>query len=150
MDQDEPHLLGDRREGVAHYLEPDRVERHTRSTTTAPDACTAPRHPGSISAVASRPARIAGPSSVTPGARSSRGHRDAVTRFPPLPLPLPNATRRSPRDAVAAPPPPPGRELADGARGRGRAPPSPAPPPRHRHQPHAARRGRRVVAFPEA
>src|SRR5881275_2584458 len=94
MDQDEPHLLGDRREGVAHYLEPDRVERHTRSTTTAPDACTAPRHPGSISAVASRPARIAGPSSVTPGARSSRAQSDAVTRF----LPIPGTTARRPRD----------------------------------------------------
>src|SRR2546428_3151600 len=104
MDQDEPHLLGDRREGVHHYLERDRVEGHTRSTTTAPDAWTAPRHPGSISAVASQPARIAGPSSVTPTARSSRAHTDAVTRLPPLPLPLPNATERSPRDTVAAPP----------------------------------------------
>src|SRR5437763_16893687 len=103
MDQDEPHLLGDRREGVAHYLETDRVERHTRSTTTAPDACTAPRHPGSISAVESRPARMAGPSSMTPGTRSSRGHRGAVDRFPPLPLPLPHDTRSSPRCAVAAP-----------------------------------------------
>src|SRR6266704_1961452 len=103
MDQDEPHLLGDRREGVPHHLERDRVERHTRSTTTAPDAWTAPRHPGSMSAVASRPARIAGPSSVTPTARSSRAHRDAVTRLPPLPLPLPNATGRSPRDTLAPP-----------------------------------------------
>src|SRR5437773_5473733 len=119
MDQDEPHLLGDRREGVAHYLEPDRFECLTRATTTAPDARTAPRLPGTISAVASRPARIAGPSSVTPGARSSRGHRDAVTRFPPLPLPLPNATRRSPRDAVAAPPRSPKR--GSGASQIGRA-----------------------------
>src|SRR5436309_2011588 len=83
MDQDEPHLLGDRREGVPHYLEPDRVERHTRSTTTAPDACTAPRHPGSISAVASPPARTAGPSTVTPGAGSARG--EGTRAGPPAP-----------------------------------------------------------------
>src|SRR3989442_13248624 len=104
MDQDEPHLLGNRRQGVRPYLERGRLERHTRSTTTAPDAWAAPRHPGSMRAVASRPARIAGPSSVTPTARSSRAHTDAVTRLPPLPLPLPNATERSPRDTVAAPP----------------------------------------------
>src|SRR3989442_13161886 len=107
MDQDEPHLLGDRREGVPHYLERDRVEGHTRSTTTAPDAWAAPRHPGSMRAVASRPARIAGPSSVTPTARSSRAHTDAVTRLPPPPLPLPNATQRPPRDTLAPPPPSP-------------------------------------------
>src|SRR2546426_6977540 len=71
MDQAEPHPLGNRREGVRHYLERDRVERHTRSTTTAPDAWAAPRHPGSMRAVASRPARIAGPSSVTPTDRKS-------------------------------------------------------------------------------
>src|SRR5437773_10330380 len=103
MDQDEPHLLGDRRERVPHPLQRDRVARHTRPTTTAPDAWTAPRHPGSMSAVASRPARIARPFTVTPTARSSTAHRDAVTRLPPLPLPLPNATGRSPRDPLAAP-----------------------------------------------
>src|SRR3989442_2631989 len=104
MAQAEPHPPGDRREGVPHYLERDRVEGHTRSTTTAPDAWAAPRHPGSMRAVASRPTRIAGPSSVTPTARSSRAHTDAVTRLPPLPPPLPNAPTRSPRGTLAAPP----------------------------------------------
>src|SRR3989442_14376211 len=109
MAQAEPHPPGDRREGVPHYLERDRVEGHTRSTTTAPDAWAAPRHPGSMRAVASRPARIAGPSSVTPTARSSRAHTDAVTRVPPPPLPPPHAPPRSPRATVARPPPSPTR-----------------------------------------
>src|SRR5438445_4313148 len=94
MNEDEPHLLRDRLEGVPHHLQRHRVERHTRSTTMAPDSWTVPRHPDSISAVASRPARIAGPSSVTPAARSSRAQSDAVTRF----LPVPGTTARRPRD----------------------------------------------------
>src|SRR2546428_13299596 len=101
MDQDEPHLLGDRREGVPHYLERDRVEGHTRSTTTAPDAWAAPRHPGSMRAVAPRPTRIAGPSRVTPTARSSRAHPDAVTRLAPPPPPLPHPPEPAARGAVA-------------------------------------------------
>src|SRR5438093_5700670 len=51
---------------MPHHLERDRVERHSRSTSTAPESWTVPRHPGSISPVASRPASTAGPSRVTP------------------------------------------------------------------------------------
>src|SRR6266513_4138703 len=94
VNQDEPHLLGDGSEGVPHHLERDGVERHTRSTRMAPDSWTVPRHPDSMSAVASRPARIAGPSSVTPAARSSRGQSAAVTRL----RPRPRTTARRPRD----------------------------------------------------
>ena len=61
VNQHEPHLLRDGGEGVPHHLEADGVEAHARANTTAPEACTVPHQPGSTSAVASRPARIAGP-----------------------------------------------------------------------------------------
>ncbi len=60
VDEYEPHLLRDRCERVRHDLETDGVEFHVRSRITAPDACTVPRHPGSMSPVASGPARTAG------------------------------------------------------------------------------------------
>ena len=61
MNQHQPHLLRDGGEGVPHHLEAHGVEAHVRARSTAPDACTVPHQPGSTSAVASRPARIAGP-----------------------------------------------------------------------------------------
>src|SRR5439155_1377186 len=82
VNEHQSHLFGNGREGVSHDLEADGIETHARSSTRAPDSCTAPRHPGSTSAVASRPARIAGPASVTPGASSSSAQTDAVTRWP--------------------------------------------------------------------
>src|SRR5207247_9039455 len=78
----EAHTRRDGREGVSHDLEPDGVEGHVRSTSTAPQGCTVPRHPGSTRAVASRPAKIAGPAMVTPAARSSSAQTDALTRAP--------------------------------------------------------------------
>src|SRR5213079_1545535 len=82
VNENEAHLLRDGREGVSHDLEPDGVEGHVRSTSTAPQGCTVPRHPGSTRAVASRPAKIAGPAMVTPAARSSSAQTDALTRAP--------------------------------------------------------------------
>src|SRR2546425_74604 len=78
---------------MPHHLERDRVERHSRSTSTAPESWTVPRHPGSISPVASRPASTAGPSRGTPAASSSNAHRDAVAGAPR------NVTAREPRAA---------------------------------------------------
>src|SRR5439155_444873 len=83
VDEHEAHLLRDGREGVPHHLEADRVEGHRRSSRIAPERWTRPRHPGSTSAVASPPARIAGPSSSTPAASSPSGHTLASTRAPP-------------------------------------------------------------------
>src|SRR5437762_9917871 len=82
VNQNEAHLLRDGRERVSHHLEPDGVEGHVRSTNTAPHGCTVPRHSGSIRAVASRPAKIAGPAMVTPGARSSSAQTAVLTRDP--------------------------------------------------------------------
>src|SRR2546422_5433455 len=82
VNQNEAHLLRDGRERMSHHLEPDGVEGHVRSTNTAPHGCTVPRHSGSIRAVASRPAKIAGPAMVTPGARSSSAQTAALTRDP--------------------------------------------------------------------
>src|SRR2546426_928120 len=103
VDQHQAHLLRDRREGVPHHLETDGVETHRRSATTAPERCTVPRHPGSSSAVASRPARIAGPSIVTSAASSSSAHTDAATRSPPAPPRVIERCAPQPRAAPFAP-----------------------------------------------
>src|SRR3989475_12784199 len=94
MNQDEPHLLRDRSEGVPHHLEGHRVERHTRSTRIAPDWWTVPRHPDSMIDVALRPARIAGPARVTPAASPSTRQSAAAPRL----VPRRKTTARRPRD----------------------------------------------------
>ena len=61
VNEHEAHLFRDGGEGVPHHLEAHRVEAHVRASSTAPEACTVPHQPGSTRAVASPPARIAGP-----------------------------------------------------------------------------------------